>query len=81
MYCRINVTLPSETLTLLAQFAPKGERSRFISEAIQHYIAQIQTETLREQLKEGAIRRAERDLSLAEDWFALEEEVWQPKVK
>jgi CopG family transcriptional regulator/antitoxin EndoAI len=81
MYRRINVTLPGETLTLLDQFAPKGDRSRFIQEAIQHYIAQIQQEKLRQQLKEGAIRRRERDCHLAEDWFALEEEAWQPKEK
>jgi CopG family transcriptional regulator/antitoxin EndoAI len=35
---------------------------------------------LKEQLKEGAIRRAERDRQLAEEWFSLEEEAW-PKGK
>ena len=35
---------------------------------------------LRKQLKEGAIRRAKRDLHLAGEWFSLEEEVW-PKNK
>lgn len=41
MYHRINVTLPSETLKQLDEYAPKGDRSRFIDEAIQHYINQI----------------------------------------
>lgn len=77
MYRRINVTLPEATLQLLNQVAPKGDRSRFIQEAIQHYIAQIQKETLRQQLMEGAIQRADRDLNLTEEWSPLEEEAWQ----
>ena len=77
MYHRINVTLPSETLKQLDEYAPKGDRSRFIHEAIQHYINQIQKQKLREQLQEGSIVRAERDRNLAEDWFVIEEEVWQ----
>ncbi|CCI30387.1 conserved hypothetical protein [Microcystis sp. T1-4] len=31
---------------------------------------------LKQQLKEGAIVRAERDLNLAQDWFSLEEYLW-----
>lgn len=77
MYQRINITLPTETLQQLETFAPKGERSRFIHAAIQAYISQIQKEKLRQQLKAGAINRADRDLSLADDWLALEEEAWQ----
>lgn len=77
MYQRINVTLPSETLKQLDEYAPKGDRSRFIDEAIQHYINQIQKQKLREQLQLGSILRAERDRALAEDWFVIEEEAWQ----
>lgn len=54
MYRRINVTLPDNTLKLLDQFAPKGDRSSFIDEAIQNYISQLQKEKLRQQVKEGA---------------------------
>jgi CopG family transcriptional regulator/antitoxin EndoAI len=81
MYHRINITLPNETLELLDRFSVKGDRSRFIHEAIQHYITQIQKEHLRQQLKEGAICRAERDRNLTQDWFALEEEAWQQNAK
>ncbi|TBR57660.1 hypothetical protein B4U84_16900 [Westiellopsis prolifica IICB1] len=81
MYRRINVTLPDKTLELLDQFAPKGDISRFIDEAIHNYIAQIHKHRLREQLKQGAIRRAERDRHLTEDWFALEEEAWQQNAQ
>ena len=76
-YHRINITLPTETLQELDKFAPKGDRSRFIHAAIQAYLTQIQKEKLRQQLKEGAIRWAGRDRQLADDWLALEEEVWR----
>jgi hypothetical protein len=32
---------------------------------------------LKQELKEGAIRNAARDLQMAEEWFPLEEEAWQ----
>jgi CopG family transcriptional regulator/antitoxin EndoAI len=77
MHRRINITLPEETLDLIDRVAQPGDRSRFIDEAIKHYIEQIGRSNLRKQLKEGAIRRAQRDLSLAEEWFTLDEEAWQ----
>ncbi|MBW4601029.1 MAG: DUF2281 domain-containing protein [Calothrix sp. FI2-JRJ7] len=40
-------------------------------------LAQKQKEQLKQQLKEGAIRHAEHDLNLAQDWFVLEEEAYQ----
>jgi CopG family transcriptional regulator/antitoxin EndoAI len=79
-YQRINITLPTETLQAMDKFAPKGDRSRFIHAAIEAYITQIQTEKLRQQLKEGAIRRSQRDHQLTDDWFSLEEEAWQQNV-
>jgi CopG family transcriptional regulator/antitoxin EndoAI len=81
MYRRINVTLPDETLRLLEQFAPKGDRSSFIDEAIHYFIGQKQKQQLRQLLKEGAVRHAERDRNLCEDWVGLEEEAWQHDAK
>ena len=77
MHRRINITLPEETLELIDRVAQPGDRSRFIDEAIKRYIQEIGRSNLRKQLQEGAIRRAQRDLSLAEEWFALDEEAWQ----
>jgi CopG family transcriptional regulator / antitoxin EndoAI len=74
---RINITLPTETLHQLDELVAKGDRSRFIHAAIQSHISQIQKQKLRQQLKAGAIHHAERDRQLTDDWFALEEEVWQ----
>jgi CopG family transcriptional regulator/antitoxin EndoAI len=73
---RINVSLPEETLKLLERVAPKGDRSRLIDEAVRHYVEGVSRAGLRKRLKEGAVRRAARDLALAEEWFPLEEELW-----
>ncbi|WP_341525656.1 hypothetical protein WKK05_24165 [Nostoc sp. UHCC 0302] len=89
MHRRINITLPEETIELIDQVIDKsdspeetlGERSRFINEAVQYYIAEKALAKLREQLKEGAIQRAERDLGLVEEWFDLEEEAWHKNEK
>lgn len=75
MHRQINITLPDETIELIDQVVDKGDRSGFINEAVQYYIAQKALVNFREQLKEGAFQQAERDLELVEEWFDLEEEV------
>ena len=77
MHRRINISLPEETLALINRVAKLGDRSRFIDEAIKHYVQEVGRSKLRKQLQEGALRRAKRDLALAEEWFGLDEEVWQ----
>ncbi|MEH2046426.1 ribbon-helix-helix domain-containing protein [Nostoc sp.] len=72
MHRQINITLPDETIELIDRVIEKGDspeetlgdRSRFINEAVQYYIAQKTLANLGEQLKKGAIQRAERDLEL-----------------
>ena len=32
---------------------------------------------LRDKLKQGALRRADRDLGITQDWFNIDEESWQ----
>jgi len=76
-YKRLNITLPESTVVLLETVTGKGGRSTFIDTAIKSYIQQENQKSLREQLKEGAIARRERDLRLAEEWFDVEEELWQ----
>ena len=70
---RINITLPAGTLRLIDDVAEKGNRSRFIDAAVRQYIDKVGKENLRKRLKEGAIKRAERDLALASEKFALDE--------
>jgi CopG family transcriptional regulator/antitoxin EndoAI len=76
MYRRINITLPEETARLLERVASRGNRSHLIAQAIQRYVEETGRANLRKRLREGAIRRAERDLTLARDWFLLDEEAW-----
>ena len=81
MYQRINITLPEETVRLLDRVAAKGERSRLIAKAITHYVGATGRAHLRKRLREGAIRRAERDLRFAREWFSLDEEAWRRSKK
>ena len=74
---RINIVLPESTVALLETVANKGEKSSFIDKAIKTYIKESKRNSLREQLKEGAIVRSERDANLSNEWFEIEEELWQ----
>lgn len=66
MHRRLNITLPEEMIQLIDQLAQKGDRSQFINEAVKYYFAHNSRENLKQQLKEGAMRRAERDRGLVE---------------
>jgi len=74
---RINVVLPVETLRLLDNAVPKRGRSRFISQAVEHFVKGRAKATLARRLREGALTHAQRDLEIAEEWFALDEAAWQ----
>ncbi len=74
---RINIVLPMETITLLDRIAPKGNRSRLISEAVLHYAESKARTHLAARLKAGALANAKRDLEIAREWFPLDEETWQ----
>jgi CopG family transcriptional regulator / antitoxin EndoAI len=77
MHKRINITLPEETVRLIDRVTKKGDRSSFINHAVRHYVERAGKENLRKRLQEGALKRAQRDLSLAQEWFDVDEEVWQ----
>jgi CopG family transcriptional regulator/antitoxin EndoAI len=71
---RLNITLPERTVTLMDRVAGKGQRSRLIAEAVERYVEEEGRAKLRKRLREGAEARATRDLELAEEWFALDDE-------
>jgi metal-responsive CopG/Arc/MetJ family transcriptional regulator len=71
---RINVVLPDETLSVLDRITTKGTRSAFISRAVLHYIEAAGKQSLRKQLEAGYRANRERDLSIAVEWFPLEDE-------
>jgi len=77
MHRRINITLPEATIRLIDRVARKGDRSFLISEAVRHYVTSVGRARLRRLLKEEALRHAERDLRIAEEWSALDEAPWR----
>ena len=73
---RINIMLPERTLAVLDRVARKGNRSRFVSEAVLHYVETQGKQNLRERLKTGYLANADENLRIAAEWFPLEEEAW-----
>lgn len=73
-YKRVNITLPNKTIKLLDSVTDKGERSSFVDRAVHFYIEEVGRANLNKQLREGATERSSRDLSLADDWFLIEEQ-------
>ena len=78
---RINIMLPQDTLRLMRHATRKGNRSRFIDEAVRYYIQEKSYAYLKKKLKEGAKARAKRDIFLAKEWFALENAAWGENKK
>ena len=69
--------LPEKTLAVLDRVAPRGNRSRFVSDAVLHYVDTRGKQRLCEQLKAGYLAHADENLKIAAEWFPLEEEAWQ----
>jgi CopG family transcriptional regulator / antitoxin EndoAI len=74
---RINIVLPDATVAVLDRVSKKGDRSRFISKAVLHFVETKGKQSLRAQLAAGYRANAERDLLMAAEWFPLEEEAWE----
>lgn len=77
MHKRVNVTLPEETIRLIDRSAARGNRSRFIDEAVRYFVRGRSRMQLRRLVKEGAQRYAARDRAIAEEWLHVDEEAWQ----
>jgi CopG family transcriptional regulator/antitoxin EndoAI len=69
--------LPVETIRVPDRVAPKGNRSRFISAGVLHFVESHAKRNLAGRLKDGALANAQRDLEIAQQWFRLDEEAWQ----
>ncbi|MBF0200669.1 MAG: hypothetical protein HQK66_05045 [Desulfamplus sp.] len=72
MYQTINITIPEQTAHLIEQIADKKSISNFVEDAVKYYMDHAGKITLREQIKQGALQRAERDLKLTQEWNSLE---------
>ena len=77
---RLSLTLPDETLRLIDRAVGDGSRSRLVDEAVRHYLATVGRKRLAARLKEGARRRAARDLQVVGEWFPLDEEAWRQRL-
>ena len=71
MQRRINISLPERTVRLLDRVAKKGDRSRLIDAAVKSYIGQIGRAKLRKEMAAGYRQKAQEDLEIATDWFAV----------
>jgi metal-responsive CopG/Arc/MetJ family transcriptional regulator len=71
---RINIILSDQTAAVLDRVTTKGNRSSFISLAVHFYVESKGRQNLREQLEAGYLANAERNATLAAEWFPLEEE-------
>jgi hypothetical protein len=60
----------------MERVAGKGDRSRLVDEALKKYLRGVTRKSLKKRIKEGSVRRFERDRPLAEEWFLIDEEVW-----
>ena len=74
---RINIVLPEATIQTIDRMAKPGQRSRFINEAVQHFVSHRSAESLRAQLERGALRDQDLDREIAADGFAADEQAWQ----
>jgi metal-responsive CopG/Arc/MetJ family transcriptional regulator len=80
-YARLNITLPRATVGLLDRLTSKGNRSRFIDEAIRERIASVGRARLRRELERGYVARAARDRRMVDEWFPIDEELYEPAVR
>ncbi|NES68322.1 MAG: hypothetical protein F6K24_25355 [Okeania sp. SIO2D1] len=64
----LNITIPEATMQLIEQTMPQENLEQLINKALNFYIKQNLSENLKEELRIGAIERAERGLKLAEEF-------------
>jgi CopG family transcriptional regulator/antitoxin EndoAI len=74
---RINIVLPESTIRTLDRIVRPGERSRFINQAVQHFVTYRSAEALRTRLEHATIRDRDLDREIAADWFSVDKEAWQ----
>ena len=76
---RVNISIPQATLEKIDALTARGDRSKFIDQAVHFYVNAVGRNSLKRALKEGAIRGAVRDTAIAAEWFAIDESTWKNK--
>ena len=74
---RINIVLPETIVRTIDRLAKPGQRSRFIHQAVEHYVANRSVEALRAQLEHTAVRDRDLDREVAADWLAVDQQTWR----
>ena len=74
---RVNIILPEGTIRTIDRLVKPGGRSRFINQAVEHFVTHQSAEALRNQLERAAIRDRDLDREVAADWFAVDTEAWK----
>jgi len=70
-----------ESIPLIDRIAMRWVKSRLIDRPVRHCRVVIRRQKLSKQVKAGALRRAQRDRSMAEEWFPIEEEAYRIKQR
>lgn len=73
---KVTLTLPRDLMESVREMAPQRGISRFVSEALEYFIAARRRHALRERLKAGYLADAEMDRETANEWQAVERETW-----
>ena len=76
----VTLTLPREVMDAVRREAPSGGHSRFIADAVSHFIEERQRWAMRERLVAGDQATGDRDQALTKEWQPLEEEVWEKHI-
>ena len=71
---RVNLTLPEDLWERLRDRVPRRQMSQYVAAATEARLAQENREILRSKLKDQCLAQAERDLSIAADFFLSEQE-------
>lgn len=74
---RINIVLPQGALRAIDRMVKPGGRSRFIQQAVDHFVTHQSAEALRSQLELAAIRDRDLDRDVTSDWHAVDSESWR----
>ncbi|MGA3025966.1 MAG: hypothetical protein ABSF98_14445 [Bryobacteraceae bacterium] len=74
---RVNIVLPETTLRTINRLAGRGQRSRFINQAVQHFVAWQSAEALRTRLELGAVRDRDLDREIAAEWLDADQQAWR----
>lgn len=74
---RINIVLPERILRGIDRMVKPGGRSRFIAQAVEHFVSYQSTEALKSRLEHAAVRDRDLDREVAADWFAVDSEAWR----